>query len=440
MKILRLFSLTLVVLVISACAGSPRNTSWPKPRPLGHDIPTFHAEIFKPSENIEHLKTITFDSNMITLAQALELTLQHNPELAVSAWELREKEAAGIQDRLFPNPEIEVELEDVTVIQVSQVIELGGKRAQRAGIAQLESDGAGWDYEKKRLEVLTQTKKLYIDILAAQKKFELAESTLAVAKNVDAAVADRIAAGKDSPVEQIKSRTELASANLAVELSQRSLANKYIIIAKMWGSPSPRFDRVEGKLTNVPEMLDYQYNISLNPELLGWDVEIKQAELELKAEKHKRFPDLQFLGGIITNQTDSEHTFKTGIALSIPLFDRNQGAILAARAHLERVKCEKNAAEAALQTQLAEVCEELIASHRTALIIQKEILPGAIQVFASAEEGFRMGRFRYLDMADARRILINAGNSLLEALVAYHKATADLEQLTGQEIPMENLQ
>ncbi|HEY7489494.1 MAG TPA: hypothetical protein VIH59_00065 [Candidatus Tectomicrobia bacterium] len=39
-------------------------------------------------------------------------------------------------------------------IQLSQVIELTGKRLKRARVAALERDLTAWDYEAKRLDIL----------------------------------------------------------------------------------------------------------------------------------------------------------------------------------------------------------------------------------------------------------------------------------------------
>src|SRR4029077_13023176 len=80
----------------------------------------------------------------ITLAQSLALTLKQNPELAAFSWDVRSAEARILQARLAPNPELNVQTEDIggtkkstgfsrsqTTVQLSQLIELGGKRSAR---------------------------------------------------------------------------------------------------------------------------------------------------------------------------------------------------------------------------------------------------------------------------------------------------------------------
>src|SRR5438034_10539887 len=45
-------------------------------------------------------------TGQVTLAQALALTLKQNPDLAAVAWDVRSAEARSLQARLWANPEL----------------------------------------------------------------------------------------------------------------------------------------------------------------------------------------------------------------------------------------------------------------------------------------------------------------------------------------------
>src|SRR5207249_10289649 len=70
-------------------------------------------------------------TGQVTLAQAVALTLEQNPDLAAFSWDVRSAEAPILQARLWPNPEIGTQSEDIgfslsqTTLQLSQLIELG---------------------------------------------------------------------------------------------------------------------------------------------------------------------------------------------------------------------------------------------------------------------------------------------------------------------------
>jgi len=63
------------------------------------------------------------------------------------------------------------------------------------------------------------------------------------------------------------------------------------------------------------------------------------------------------------------------------------------------------------------------------------VLPGAQQTFDAISEGYRLGRFGFLDVLDAQRTLIDAGSQYLRALSDYYKAVANVERLIGAPLP-----
>lgn len=79
--------------------------------------------------------TDTAGALILSLRQAIELALTHNPELATAAIEKGANEGIRQQAGAYPNPELSWLQEDTqrtTPLQLNQAIELGGKRAARA--------------------------------------------------------------------------------------------------------------------------------------------------------------------------------------------------------------------------------------------------------------------------------------------------------------------
>jgi hypothetical protein len=94
---------------------------------------------------------------VLSLRDVLRLTLLRNPELSAFTFEQRAAEARTIQAGVLPNPALSAELENIggtgsttkgvraaeATLQLSQLIELGGKRAKRMHLAGLERDLTG---------------------------------------------------------------------------------------------------------------------------------------------------------------------------------------------------------------------------------------------------------------------------------------------------------
>ena len=169
------FGILLLVFLIG-CSAYQADVSWPEPRPLGKELASFHPSIYADKQ-----QQFSEPKGVLTLPQALTLSLMHNPDLRAFSWEVCSGDARTLQAGLRPNPELEAEIEEFggsgvlsgfrgieTAIQLSYLIELGGKGGKRRSVASLETELAGWDYETARLDVLTQTAQAFIDVLAAQ--------------------------------------------------------------------------------------------------------------------------------------------------------------------------------------------------------------------------------------------------------------------------------
>src|SRR5699024_10410172 len=137
--------------------------------------------------------------------------------------EIRAREAALLQAGLLPNPQLQIRGQSLansalkgvdgssTTIELSQLILLGGKRTNRIIAAGLTRDLARWDYETKRIDVLTQASQSFVALLDAQEKLALAQQLMRLAQQVVTTVSKRVQAGKISPVEETKAQVALSS-------------------------------------------------------------------------------------------------------------------------------------------------------------------------------------------------------------------------------------
>ena len=66
------------------------------------------------------------------------------------------------------------------------------------------------------------------------------------------------------------------------------------------------------------------------------------------------------------------------------------------------------------------------------MTLKKDVLPAAQRVFDGLSEGYRQGKFRYLDVLDDQRTLFDAQAKYIEALANYHETSVEIERLIGQ--------
>jgi len=100
---------------------------------------------------------------------------------------------------------------------LSQLNELAGKRQKRTCVAALERDLVAWNYEAARLEVLAQVTQGFVEVLSAQQRLRLHLELVHLAEQVLRTAAERVRAGKVSPVEETKAQVALSTSRIALE-------------------------------------------------------------------------------------------------------------------------------------------------------------------------------------------------------------------------------
>ncbi len=431
----------------TGCVTTDTQSAWPTPRPLGAAIPTYQPPA-NPSLPTTTAREMTKPTGVLHLGQAQALALMKNPELAAFAWEVRAGEARTLQASLTPNPEIGVEFEDFAgsgglqgvdgaevTLALSQLIELGDKRQKRTRTAALERDLAAWDYETARLDVLTQVAQAFVDVLSAQERLAVDTELVSLAEQVLQGAEARVKAGKVSPIEETRARVALSTNRIARARAQRELTAAKARLVATWGGERPTFERAEGDLESlqaIPSAETLAGRIEQNPDIARWAMAMAQRQAAITLEEANRIPDPTLGGGFRYFNESKDQAFLFEISVPLPVFDRNQGNILEARYQLAKTEEERRAAAISVRTALAESYAELSTAFTEASALRDEVLPGAQHAFDAASEGYRQGKFQFLDVLDAQRTLFEVRGQYIEALATYHKAVAALERLIGE--------
>jgi cobalt-zinc-cadmium efflux system outer membrane protein len=386
-------------------------------------------------------------SNPLELEEALRLALERNPGLRAANLGVQAADGQLLQAGTILNPILSAEVENFggkggnrgfdgsdTTMSLEQTIELGGKRVARRNSAVAGMKLAEWGRDTLRLAVIRETKDLFIDAQAAQEELALSQEAWQTAENIYQAVSNRVAAGKDSPVEDGKARTELALARLDMARAKSRVAVSRKALCAMWVDSTPDFTSVHGSLAvagKIPTVELLHEAMTHSPGWARWPDEILSAESALQRERSSRIPDLTIGVGLLQSQADDSRAFVASAGVELPIFDRKRGNVLTAQAELDRKHAEKEAAQTALRVELAAAHELLTTMHKEALTIAQDALPAAEQAFTAAQAYYANGKTGYLDIQDARRLLIDTRRQKLETLTRYHHAVALVEQLAG---------
>lgn len=424
------------------CATTPMTrVDPPDPRPLGEDLPNA-----KPSESADQAASHTSLElgGELTLTEALSAALLQSPVLAAYSWEIRAQEAERMQAGVTPSLELAAELENVlgtgessgfkgaeATLSISKAIELGDKRSKRIELASRSKELALWDYEVSRLEVLTKTHLLFLEVLAAQERLALAGELVQLDESILNSVSQRVAAGATSRVEESRARVELEAARIAFSQAESELTSKRRLLASTWGSHSPEFSRVVGNLGDTPEppaLGDLLEKLNRNPSLARWASEQKYHAAQVALENAMGRSDLSVGAGVryARDAKDAALVFELGMPLGGA--SRTRGATDAARMRFKGAAEEHRGRVIDLQTEVAGLYESLGAAHAEVSSLRERAIPEAESAFEAAQEAYLRGAMRFTDVLDTERLLFQLKNQYFSSLVRYHRTEVEIER------------
>ncbi|MBF8757712.1 TolC family protein [Pseudomonas guariconensis] len=377
----------------------------------------------------------------LSLSQAIEAAYAQNPDLAAASREIGIAEGERRQAGLVPNPELSWEAEDTrrdtrtTTVTLSQALELGGKRGARIEVASAGQTVAQLELERQRNGLRADVVQAFHAALRAQTALELAQQSQALTERGLRVVQGRVKAGQSSPVEATRAQVQLAQAQAQVRRaeSQRVVANQSL--ARLTGSPQAAFARLDaGELSPGPApraetLLD---RVSQTADWRLAEAQILRGEASLGSEKAKRIPDLTVSLGSQYSREDRERVNVVGLSMPLPLFDRNQGNVLAAARRADQARDLRNAVQLRLHSDTRSAVSQWASAMQEVQAYDRTILPSAQQAVDTATRGFEMGKFAFLDVLDAQRTLIEARGLYLEALASATDARAQVERLYGE--------
>ncbi|MCO7055646.1 TolC family protein [Pseudomonas juntendi] len=379
-------------------------------------------------------------SQRLSLPQALAAAFAQNPELAATSREIGIADGERHQAGLLPNPELAWEVEDTrrdtstTTITLSQPLELGGKRAARIAAAGLGQAIARLDLERQRNGLRADVVQAFHAALRAQTALELAQQSQALTTRGLRVVQGRVTAGQSSPVEATRAQVQLAQAEAQLRRAQTQRSVAYQALARLTGSPLASFDSLQAANLSLGAAPSPDTLLAHVEQTVEWRLaaaQVERGDAALGTEKAQRIPNLTVSLGSQYSREERERVNVVGLSMPLPLFDRNQGNVLAAARRADQARDLRNAVALRLRSETRSAVDQWATAMQEVAAYDRTILPAAQQAVDTATRGFEMGKFAFLDVLDAQRTLIEARGLYLEALATAADARARVERIYG---------
>jgi cobalt-zinc-cadmium efflux system outer membrane protein len=384
----------------------------------------------------------------LTLADAIARTVASNPDLRAYAPRLRAARERVETAALRPPLELEAEVQDAfgtgsasgfdraeTTIALSQVVELGNKRALRAAAAAAGTALVDAERAVAELDALAEVTRRFIHVAADQEHLAVTERATALADdNVEAAMG-RVAAARAPEVELRRARVTRARAAVEQEHAEHELQTSRRQLAAMWGDAEATFDNVVADVYALPQTESYETLLARllrNPDFERFATEERLRAAELRVTEAHARSSLRVRGGLRILHDTNDEALVFGVTLPLKSRSRARSEIAAADALHEQTGAEREAHRVKAEAQLFELFQELRHATTEAGILRSSVLPEMEAALTATRVAFERGRYSYLEWVDAQRELIDVQGQLIDASINAHLYRTEIERLTGE--------
>lgn len=383
----------------------------------------------------------------ISLPQVLQRALAANPRLTAAERDVGIAGGLRIQAGVLPNPDVSFELDNAlgsgpyrgvrsaeTNLQLSQLVELGGKREARIAAGEASIGAAVWQRRATRLEVLSETAIAFITIISLQRRIEILDEQIASFDPLIPLLQKRVQEGASSPAETLRAQVAADLFRVERERAKTQLALARRDLAILMGDSSPHFGNAVGRLTNIGQPPSFQsivQAIEANPQLLRWTAVTAQRNAELLIARLKAIPDPRISAGWRHFQDTNDNAVRLGVSIPLPVFDQNAGNIIAAQESLAKTDAERAINKLVLISIVGRAYDTLTGALAEIKLLRTSVIPNARSASETIFSGYSQGRFTLLELLDVRGSLLQALLREQEALQNFHIAIATIEGLAG---------
>lgn len=389
-------------------------------------------------------------SKELTLAKALQKTLSNSPVLQGYVFHEREAEALRLQASIRPTPVAKLSIDNALgnnqfsdtnsaeiTLALSQVIELGDKRAARIGLSDARWQSQLARYEIARLETLAETSRRYYLLLEQQAltaNLNHREQRERAALKV---IKQRQAAGAIGSADSAKMTLRLTQTQMQQLRSESETQHRKAQLAMMWLGES-NFDRAQGSLTMLPPSISIDQFLNRmieSPAYLQKQILNELALAEVEKQRSLNQSDITVGIGIRRFEATHNQAFVFDISMPIGLEAPNRGNLSAAYRRQQWADTEQQLTQKRLSLELKNIGARL-ASYRlqTELLVNKQ-QPRAEQLLREVERGYQQGLYDVLQLVDAQNEVFLVKKQRIELHRQLLLERLNVERITGQPLP-----
>jgi cobalt-zinc-cadmium efflux system outer membrane protein len=397
----------------------------------------------------------------LSLSEAFEQADLRNPELIAARRNVELSRAEITIAGAIPNPQVAVQSgfgyvysdqANPSQVGINQLIELGGKRNARLGLATSQVQLAQLQLDALRWSIRSQVRRAYAELAAAEAQARAVEQQVALVQRLVDIARRRFEAGASPQAELLQAQLSLSQTETLRIQALGQIQGARILLATLLGVTVPQeidvrdkglFDLSISKTELVPEpsaqlppvdaLLERAYAQRLD--LLAANQQITVARERLNVAQSLRTPDLQLSAGYLfttlsNGQPQGSGAF-FGVGVNAPVFYSFQGELARAQVSIDQSNLQVSALRTRIAAEVRTAYQSLLVSRENIRKYQTQLLPSSREVLSLAQESYQVGKTGLASAIIAQQADQQIRSGYLSAVVAYQSAWADLERAVG---------
>jgi len=392
----------------------------------------------------------------LSLADARRLAAECNWALAAARSGVQQAEGLRVQAGAWPNPVALASAGKLnltppgpsgsssdTALGVTQLLELGSKRSARIRAAAAGLAASQAQLAMTRVAQDAAVVKAYAVAVAAAETARVGRDSAQTLERAAAIAEVRFSAGGISAAERDQTRVAAGRFAADVRSAEAAAVQARIALQTLLGEPVP-----DGAVTLSDDLASLlrlaaagapaapqATALESRGDVRAARAAAEQARAQADLQRAQRVPDLSLSAQYERDLPDNPNTLGFGVSITLPIFDRNQGAIAAAQAASQqaaseaaRVRAQANAEVAAARAALAAALDR----HRSYV---EELLPRAEAASRTVAFSYEKGLASLLELLEAERSLNEVRLAAVDSQADAVGAAADLAAACGETLP-----
>lgn len=382
----------------------------------------------------------------LTFKEALAIAYRNNPDLQAEIDKARAMRGYFIQSGLYPNPQVTLTAENFggsgsyssyeaaeTTASITQPIPLGHRLyyQQRATYGDYLASLAQIQVYRATLYINVGT--AYVDALYAGQWHEVTKKLTRVNEDIVAAIDRRVKAGAGAELDLRLAQVRLGDARIQEKKAGRDTLAQRAKLSRLLGD-GLREDRrlVDKGLPDVAlKWSELIKKLPQSPQLQQVQIQLQAKRATITAVKKAVWPDLNVQLGGRYFEDDGSNAVVASVNAEIPVYNRNQGKILTAEAQYTQTAHLYQGTRLDVRQNVYTVFLQAQQSRYEADLVTKSLLPLARKSINLAQEGYKMGRYTYLELSLSLNTLFEEERHYQQAHADFHKTLIQLTGLLG---------